>query len=61
MSLTGTRKDHFLLHDSLALNNIIKVHIQSSHFCLSFFLHLFDSPVLKESPPGAEFSRSVKY
>lgn len=32
MSLTGTRKDPFLLHDSLPLNNIRRVHIPSSYF-----------------------------
>lgn len=50
MSLTCTRKDPFLLHDSLPLNNINRVHIPSSYFSsilsysLSFFLNLLDSP-----------------
>lgn len=39
MSLTGTRKDPFLLHDSLPLNNIRRVHIPSS----------YSSPILSHS------------
>lgn len=51
MSLTGTRKDPFLLHDSLALNNIRRVHIPASYFSpilfihFSFFLNLLDTPL----------------
>lgn len=50
MSLTGTRKDPFLLHDSLPLNNIRRVHIPGSYFSLtlshslSFFLIYLNPP-----------------
>lgn len=49
MSLTGTRKDPFLLHDSLPLNNIRRVHIPGSYFSLTlshslFFLNLLEPP-----------------
>lgn len=65
MSLTGTRKDPFLLHDSLPLNNIRRVHIPSSYFSpilshsLSFFLNLLDSP-LNSSPLVAEKKIQLK-
>ena len=55
MSLTGTRKDPFLLHDSLPLNNIRQVHIPSSYFSpiLShslFFFLIYLTPPLNSSP-----------
>lgn len=48
MSLTGTRKDPFLLHDSLPLNNIRRVHIPGSYSsrtrALFFLLNLLEPP-----------------
>lgn len=61
MSLTGTRKDPFLLHDSLPLNNIKRVDIPGSYFSpilphsLVFFLNLLDS-----SPNPSQLRREKK-
>lgn len=65
MSLTGTRKDPFLLHDSLPLNNIRRVHIPGSYFSLTlshslFFFLIYLNPLPKSSPLVTEKNIQLK-